>query len=90
MDKQLLPRRRKDERVAPRSPMRTFAELCEEFGLTLGQLRKALSDPDAPKGVRHGAHRAGTETTWYDAAAARRWWSVYKTQRRFTIKEKKG
>jgi hypothetical protein len=60
---------------APRTPLRTFREMAEEFGITEGLLKSRLQRlENAPKPVLvHKNVRRGSNS-WYDPTEMRRWW----------------
>lgn len=69
-----------------RAPRRNFAELAQEFGLTVPQLmgHVARSPIPVPKPVI--VHRATSTSTkpghsWYIHAEMRRWWRDYQQYR---------
>lgn len=63
----LAPYNEKRERNNP--PLRTALEFCEEFGITMAELRGRLAAHDAPE--PKSRHRG---KAYYDAKIMRAWW----------------
>jgi hypothetical protein len=61
-------------RLKPREPLRTLAELADEFGITASALGKLLADSGAPKPVidnrRNGS---ANKAKWYVPTEVRAW-----------------
>lgn len=59
-----------------RKPLRTFKELCEELGVSMGQMKAYLRRPDAPTPAiyRHGQ----IKNTWYKPEEFRAWFKKIK------------
>lgn len=65
----------------PREPLRTFTEMCEEFGVTQGVLMSRMgNDPTAPKPItRSGVHLKPQR--YYKPSEMRKWWkSIQETK----------
>lgn len=60
-------------RMGPRPPMRTLAELAEEFGVDIKRLRHCVTMRNAPAPL---VHKSGTaaNTRYYVHADMRKWW----------------
>jgi hypothetical protein len=56
----------------PRPPLRTFAELAEEFGVTMAQLRGAFK----ASGPKPKLFNRRTQQHWYEPNEVRRWWAA--------------
>jgi hypothetical protein len=67
----------------PRTPLRMFSEMAEEFGLTSAQLVGHMNDSahPAPKPVmRHGSNAARGRVTYYDPKEMRAWWKLHNSK----------
>ena len=64
--------------AAPRSPLRTLAEMAEEFGVTMTHLRSAYGgDKTAPAPV---FLKSGNLKAKYSQVEMRKWWAARSTK----------
>jgi hypothetical protein len=63
-----------------RKPLRTFAEMAEEFGLSTQQLAGMArhAKGDFPK-ARFTNHGISYDRSWYDPNEMRAWWKLHKS-----------
>lgn len=64
-----------------RKPLRTVSEIAEILGIATTKLSRALSDPNAPKGMTAkslGHCVAGKNRVWYEPFEVIRWYRSIK------------
>lgn len=58
-----------------RKPLRTRAELAEEFGIKQQSLQAYMNhDPESPKPIYRTGTQRTKKNTWYDPDQVRAWW----------------
>jgi hypothetical protein len=58
----------------PHKPLRSFRELAEDFGVSMGKLATELAKNPGPKPkLVHRRH--GRSDSWYDPSEMRAWWA---------------
>jgi hypothetical protein len=61
-----------------RKPLRTFADMAEEFGITTSKFKSVIGNSGKPFPAY--ITMASTGTTWYEADKVRDWWKENKPQ----------
>jgi hypothetical protein len=72
--------RQNTKHSAPRTPLRTFQEMAEEFGVSAKQLSGMISRANGTFPKARFTHNALSATnSWYDPAEVRAWWKLHKS-----------
>lgn len=59
-----------------REPLRTFAEIAQELGLSVAQLRGHFARSNTPTPAAEYVKRRGTQqVSWYKPSLVRAWWA---------------
>jgi len=59
-------------------PLRSFAELCEELGVSQAVMRGCMNKPGAPKPKLQNLSTNTPSASWYDPDEFRAWWTSRK------------
>lgn len=61
----------------PREPLRTLAELADEFGVSSSELGRALKEQGAPACVINGRKLShAKKDQWFKGTEVRAWWAA--------------